>query len=426
MSTLQIPVEALTLDNGLRVVLSPDHRVPLVGIALYYDVGSRNEVQGRSGFAHLFEHLMFEGSAHVKKSEHFQLVSRFGGQTNASTSYDWTNYYESLPSSQLALGLWLEADRMRSLKVDDENFENQRQTVMEERRQRVDNAAYGEAGVRFGEMSFDNWAYAHPIIGYWDDLEGASLDTVQDFHRTWYRPNNAILAISGDLDRDEALGLVSDYFGDIPAGPAPPPPQMQEPPRSVPAHEVMRDGRAQLPLLMANHQAPSATDDDYYTYEMLETLLFHGPSSRLYRRLVVEDRVAVQVGGGYDARRGPSLFSFSGVVAAGRSLDDLVAAWREELGRVAAEPVGEGEWQKALNQLRGQRAYSLEGVLRRALSVSRAALYTGDPGWGNHFLDRIARVTPEAVRRAAARLTADTCVRLDVLPGGEPPSLETP
>jgi zinc protease len=415
--TLHIEVEEHTLDNGLRVVLAPDGRVPIVGVALYYDVGSRNEERGRSGFAHLFEHLMFEGSAHVGKSEHFQWVARFGGQVNGTTSADRTNFYESLPSSQLALGLWLEADRMRSLRVDHDNFEHQRETVMDERRQRVDNAAYGEAGVRFGELSYGCWAYAHPVIGYWEDLEAASLADVQGFYSTYYRPNNAVLAISGDLDRAEALGLAREYFGDIPAGPPPPPPDVAEPAREAEVREVLIDKRARLPAVMCNLQAPGFGDPDFFAFEVLETLLYRGPSSRLYRRMVIDEHLAVQISGGYDARRGPSLFSFSAVAPAGRSLDPAVDAWREELARIAAEPVPGEEWEKAVNQLRAGRVYALEGVLRRALSAARSALYLGDPGWENHYLDRIAEVTPGDVQRIARRWLSGPMVRLDVLPG---------
>ncbi len=418
MSSLHIPVDEHRLENGLRVVLSPDPRVPIVGVAAYYDVGSRNEVPGKSGFAHLFEHLMFEGSANVGKSEHFRYVTRFGGQVNGTTSADRTSYYESLPSAQLALGLWLEADRMRSLRVDRHNFEHQRETVLEERRQRVDNAVYGRAGVRLGELSYACWAYAHPVIGYTEDLEAASLDDVQGFHRRYYRPNNAVLAISGDFDPAEAIGRVRDYYGDIPAGPPPPPPDLREPPRTEAVHEVLTDRRAELPAALINLQVPGFGDPDFFAFEVLETLLFRGPSSRIYRRLVVEERLAIQIGGGYEARRGPSLFSLSAVAAAGRSLDPVAAAWREELDRLIAEPVPAEEWAKAINQLRAGRVYALEGVLRRALSVARSALYTGDPGWENHYLDRVARLDPAAVQRVAARWLSGPEVRLDILPGG--------
>jgi zinc protease len=196
-SLAELPIVRATLDNGLRVVMSPDRTIPTVGIAVYYDVGSRNEVRGRSGFAHLFEHMMFQGSANVAKGEHFQLILNRGGEMNGTTSEDRTNYYETLPSNELALGLWLEADRMKSLAITQENFENQRQTVMEERRQSYDNQPYAKSWLRINELAYqDYWPYAHSTIGDMKDLENAPLSAVQEFFDAYYAPNNAVLSIA--------------------------------------------------------------------------------------------------------------------------------------------------------------------------------------------------------------------------------------
>ncbi|MDP6934762.1 MAG: pitrilysin family protein, partial [Myxococcota bacterium] len=292
-----------TLDNGLRVVLRPDAALPEVSVAVYYDVGSRNEVVGCTGFAHLFEHMMFEGSENVGKTEHFKLIQEWGGQANATTSQDRTNYYETLPSHQVALGLWLEADRMRSLAVNHENFENQRQTVMEERRQRVDNSPYGQAVIRLGEMSYSCFAYAHPVIGSWEDLEAASLDQVQRFHGTWYNPDNAVLAVAGDLDEAEVMDLVDTFYGDISRGGDRPTPDLTEARRTEAQSETVHDSLARLPAVFCNHQAPDYTDPEFFVYEMIETILLRGTSSRLYRRLVIEEQVAVEISGGYEAHR---------------------------------------------------------------------------------------------------------------------------
>jgi len=406
-----------TLSNGLRVALQPDPAIPQVGIALYYDIGSRNESPGTSGFAHLFEHMMFQGSEHVSKGDHFKLVYAWGGDLNGTTSQDRTNYYESLPSNQLGLGLWLEADRMRSLAVNEENFENQRQTVMEERRQRVDNSPYGEAFVRIGEISYANWAYAHPVIGSWEDLENASFDQVQAFHSTWYRPDNAVLAIAGDLDLDEAMDLVHSLFGAIPSGGERPVPDLHEPSRTVTRRESIVDPLAQLPALFVNHQAPNYGDPDFYTYEVIETLLFRGPSCRLYRRMVVDEAIAVQVSGGYEAHRGPSLFGLFGIGSQGGDLNRMEEVYLEELDRLCREPVHEDELDKVLNQLRTGRIFGQESVLNRALALGRSVLYHNDPYWEESYLERVARVTPADVLQVAQRDLQSERVVLAVEPG---------
>jgi len=392
-----------TLSNGLRVAIQPDDAVPQVAVSVYYDVGSRNEQPGTSGFAHLFEHMMFQGSEHVPKGEHFKLIHAWGGDLNGTTSQECTNYYESLPANQLGLGLWLEADRMRSLAVNEENFENQRQTVMEERRQRVDNSPYGQAFIRINEISYDNWAYAHPVIGSWEDLEAASLDQVQAFHRTWYRPDNAVLAISGDLDTDEVMDLVHALFGGIPRGSDRPRLDLREPVRAADVRATIADPLAQLPALFINHQVPSYGDPDFYTYEVIETLLFRGPSCRLYRSMVVDEPVAVQVSGGYEAHRGPSIFGLFAVAPQDGDLERMESLYTGALRRLAEEPVSEEELEKVLNQLKSARVFGQESVLNRALALGRSVLYHNDAHWEEHYLERVARVTAEDVLQVVQR-----------------------
>src|SRR6266852_2245633 len=223
--TFQVPVtpiEQFTLDNGLRVVLNEDHSVPVVSIAVYYDVGSRNEREGRTGFAHLFEHMMFQGSENVPKAAHFQYVSNAGGTMNGTTSSERTNYFETLPANQLPLALWLESDRMRSLKVTQENLDNQRQAVQEEKRLRYDNQPYINAFLLVNELIFKNPANAHSTIGSMEDLDAATIDDVREFFRIYYAPNNAVLTIVGDLEIAEARELVEKYFAGIPRQPDPP------------------------------------------------------------------------------------------------------------------------------------------------------------------------------------------------------------
>jgi predicted Zn-dependent peptidase len=406
-----------TLSNGLRVALQPDASIPQVAIGLFYDVGSRDERPGSSGFAHLFEHMMFQGSEHVPKGEHFKHILAWGGDLNGTTSQDCTTYYESLPAHQLGLGLWLEADRMRSLAVSHDNFENQRQTVMEERRQRVDNSPYGEAFVRINEISYENWAYSHPVIGSWADLENAQLGQVQAFHRTWYRPNNAVLGLAGDFDMDDALDQVHALFGGIERGGERPQTDMSEPRRTEEQRVVITDPLAELPALFINHQAPPYGDPDFYTYEVIETLLFRGPSSRLYRRMVIDEAVVVQVSGGYEAHRGPSVFGLFVVGPQGADLGRAEAIYAEELELLCTRPIEQSELDKVHNQLRTARVFGQESVLNRALALGRSVLYHNDPDWEGRYLERIARVSAEDVMRVAQRDLRAPGVLLQVRPG---------
>src|SRR4051794_38200290 len=235
------PIEQYSLDNGLRVVLSRDTAMPVVSVVVYYDVGSRNERLGRTGFAHLFEHMMFQGSENVPKAGHFQYVFNNGGTMNGTTSTERTNYFETLPSSQLPLALWLESDRMRSLKVTQENLDNQREAVKEEKRLSYDNRPYSNAFLRLNELVYKNHRNAHSTIGSMEDLDAATVEDVQEFFRVYYAPNNAVLTIAGDFDSDEARALVEKYFGTIPSQPAPPPVDVSEPEEVAARSEIYRD-----------------------------------------------------------------------------------------------------------------------------------------------------------------------------------------
>jgi len=372
-----------------------------VGLALYYGIGSRNEERGRSGFAHLFEHMMFQGSANVGKAEHFRHISAWGGQANGTTSRERTNYFEALPSNQLGLGLWLEADRMRSLAVTPENFENQRQTVMEERRQRIDDSPYGEAMVRLGEISYRNWAYGHPVIGSWEDLKNAQFDEVVDFHQTWYRPDNAVLAIAGDVDVEQAMAWINEFYGDIPAGPPRAAPNLTQELRTAAVHEQVADPIAQLPAVFINHQAPPFNHENFPVYEVIEAILFRGQSSRVFRRLVLEEATAVQISGGYEAHNGPSLFGMFGVAGAGAhdDLGKIVAGYKEELDRMANALVSKRELETAIHQIQANWVFRQEGVLNRALALGSAELFHADPLWDKKLLDRVALVTAEDVQK---------------------------
>lgn len=414
----RLPIIRHTLDNGLRVVLSPDRTVPTVAVAVYYDVGSRNEVQGRSGFAHLFEHMMFQGSANVGKGEHFQLIMNRGGSLNGTTSQDRTNYFETLPSNELALGLWLEADRMASLEVTAENYENQRATVMEERRQRIDNQPYVPSFLRINELAYgDYWPYAHSTIGDMADLENAPVEAVQEFFETYYAPNNAVLSLAGDFDADEAMVLVQRYFGAIPRSEVPTysPPAIQ--PQTQARNETMLDANAELPAFHVAYHIPDSNQPDHFALEMLSLILGDGESSRLYQELVKEREICASISVATDDRRGPDLFSFWGVVARDHEAGEAREVIYRELASVASRGVTERELQKAKNRVSAWFVFGLQSNMARARRVAEFELYRGDANLLRQELDRYLVITREDIQRVAGRYFAETGrTTLDVQP----------
>lgn len=414
----QLPIVRRQLDNGLRVVMSPDRTVPTVAVAVYYDVGSRNEVRGRSGFAHLFEHMMFQGSANVGKGEHFVLIGNRGGRANGTTSHDRTNYFETLPSSELALGLWLEADRMKSLAVTGENFENQRLTVKEERRQSYDDRPYANSMLRINDLAYgDYWPYAHSTIGDMQDLDDAPLEAVQQFFDAYYKPNNAVLAIVGDFDPDEAMQLVGRYFGDIGRGPIPPYEPGELEPQTAERTEVMTDRLADLPAFHVAYHIPQSRTEDHYALEVLGMVLGDGDSSRLYQELVKEKEIVSQLSVGTDDRRGPDLFSFFGVMASGHEPAEARSAIYAALEKVASEGITERELQKARNRLNAYFVFGLQSNLSRAKQLAEFELYWGNAELIRAELGRYLAVTAEDVKRVAGEYFAATNrTVLDVVP----------
>jgi zinc protease len=413
-----VDIQQSTLSNGLRIAIQPDGSVPLVGVSLTYDVGSRVEEEGASGFAHLFEHLMFQGSAHVAPGEFVRHIQGSGGIVNGSTGVERTTYYHSAPAHQLALGLWLEADRMRSLAVTEETLERQRATVLDEYRERVEQRAYGRAHGRISEMSYQGFAYGHPVIGYRADIEAASLDAVCDFYQTWYRPDNAVLSITGDVDPEEALDIIYRFFSDIPRGDDRSVLAVDEPPRMLPQRAQMCDPQARLPAVFVNHPAVPYGDPDFYVYEVLETLLFRGASSRLRRQLVTERGAALSLKGGYEAHRGPSVFSLFAVLSEGGDTARLVDEYAAVLAQLSAETVGTNELERVLNQVQSNRVFAQEDVVNRANTLGRSVLVHSDVRFEERYLDRISRVTPGDIIRVARRdFDPNALVALEVSPG---------
>ena len=405
---VQVPVKEYKLKNGLRVILSEDHAAPTYSINVMYNVGSREERKGRTGFAHLFEHMMFQGSENVGKGEHFILIDMNGGSMNGTTNQDRTTYFETLPANQLDLGLFLEADRMRSLAVTQGNLDNQREAVKEEKRLGVDNQPYGKTFETLLDTAYDNFAYKHTTIGSMDDLNAASIQDVTDFFRTYYAPNNAVLTLVGDFRSDEALAKVKKYFESIPSQPAPPAPDVTEPEQKSERRARVEDAFARTPRLDIVYKMPQGNTPDYYALTLLGQILAGGQSSRLYQKLVKEREVAEAIGGGAQERRGPSLFSFVVLPQPGKDLSEIEKMVYEEVERVKNEPVADWELEKVRMSLRRQRAQQLQSTLFRALLIGQYATFYNDPNLINQIEARYNAVTKEDLQRVARTYLKDT------------------
>ncbi|MFE1320153.1 M16 family metallopeptidase [Kitasatospora phosalacinea] len=413
------------LANGLRVVLSEDHLTPVAAVCLWYDVGSRHEVKGRTGLAHLFEHLMFQGSASVSNNGHFELVQGAGGSLNGTTSFERTNYFETMPAHQLELALWLEADRMGSLlaALDETSMENQRDVVKNERRQRYDNVPYGTAFERLTALSFpDGHPYHHTPIGSMADLDAATLEDARAFFRTYYAPNNAVLSIVGDLDPERTIAWVEKYFGSIPAHDGKQPPRDGTLPDTIGA-EVRELVREDVPsrALMAAYRLPHDGTREADAADLALTILGSGESSRLYNRLVRRDRTAVAAGFGLLRLAGAPSLGWLDVKAGGEAtLEQIEAAVDEELARFAAEGPTAAELERAQAQIEREWLDRLTTVAGRADELCRYAVLFGDPKLVNGALPKVLDVTAEEVRAvAAARLRPDNRAVLVYEPTGD-------
>src|SRR6476469_4367623 len=327
----QLDIEEYTLSNGLRVVLNKDDAVPVVSVAVYYNVGSRNERPGRTGFAHLFEHMMFQGSENVPKAGHFQYIMKAGGTMNGTTSSERTNYYETLPANQLPLALWLESDRMRSLAVTKENLDNQREAVKEEKRLRYDNQPYGQIFDLINEMIFKNFANSHSTIGSMEHLDAATVEDVQEFFRIYYAPNNAVLVLSGAFDVDEAKKLIETHFGDIPSQALPAGLDVSEPTEVAAPYREWEDHLAPFPAFLIGWKIPQRRTPEFYALYLAGKVLYDGESSRLYQKLVKGEESVIQLFGFTDERRGPSSIFIGAIPKPERDLSRIRDAIMHEI-----------------------------------------------------------------------------------------------
>jgi len=411
------PIEQYTLDNGLRVVLNQDQSVPVVSVSVYYDVGSRNEPEGRTGFAHLFEHMMFQGSENVPKAAHFQYISNAGGTMNGTTSSERTNYFETLPASELPLALWLESDRMRSLNVTQENLDNQREAVKEEKRLRYDNQPYVNGFLRLFEMSFKNPANAHSTIGSMEDLDAATVDDVREFFRIYYAPNNAVLSIAGDFDRAEAGGLIEKYFATIPRQPEPPLVDVNEPKEVAERVGEFIDKLAPVPAFALGWKIPARRTPAFYALSLASHLLFEGESARLYQKLVKGEESVVQIQGGIDERRGPSGLFIVVIPKPDREGTQIRDTIFKEIADLATNGPSDDEMEKLRNNLFNGAVRSRQASLFRSQQLAEFTLYDGDPELFNTDLQTYLDVTPQRIREAVADyLDTDNRVLLEIVP----------
>jgi predicted Zn-dependent peptidase len=412
-----LKIEYYKLQNDLRVVLNPDDSVPVVSVAVFYDVGSRNEKPGRTGFAHLFEHMMFQGSENVGKAQHFQYISKAGGTMNGTTSSERTNYFETLPANQLPLALWLESDRMRSLAVTKENLDNQREAVKEEKRLRYDNQPYGQVFDLINSMIYKNFANAHSTIGSMEDLDAATVEDVKEFFRIYYAPNNAVLVISGSFDVEEAKKLVEKYFATIPKQPAPPPVDVSEPEEVAAKTKVYEDKLAPLPAFLDGWKVPPRNTTEFKALSLAGKLLYDGESSRLYQKLVKGDESVIQIFGITDERRGPSSIIIGALPKPGRDIKQIRNQIYAEIKQLATEGPTSEEMKKLHNQLINDEIRLRQSSLSRALRIGEYALYDGDPLLINKELEELLKITPEQIRNAVNKyLNTENRAQLDIFP----------
>ena len=406
--SFDVAFKEFKLNNGLRIILAEDHSAPTYSICVTYNVGSRDERPGRTGFAHLFEHMLFQGSENVGKGEHFILVQNNGGSANGTTNPDRTNYFETLPANQLELGIFLEADRMRALNITQPNLDNQRQTVQEERRQNIDNRPYGRTHEAVIATAYANFAYQHSVMGSMEDLNAATVQDAADFFRIYYAPNNAVLSLVGDFQMDVALSLIKKYFESIPAQPPPPIPDVAEPEQKTERRKVIEDAFAQAPRLDIVYKIPTGNTPDWYALSVLGQVLSGGVSSRLYQKLIKDKEVALSVSAGPDERRGPSLFWFSITARPGSDLAALEKMVYEDIERLQNEQIADWELSKVQMQLRRQRAQQHYSTRTRANAFGHYAVYYNDPQLINSVQQKYSQVSKNDLQRVARTYLKET------------------
>ena len=422
---IKVPFEKYKLRNGMRVILSQDNSVPVVAVYMLYGVGARSEEKGRTGFAHLFEHMMFQGSANAPKGVHFKTVEANGGSLNGSTHADYTDYFEVLPSNKLAVGLWLESDRMRSLAITEANLTNQKDAVKEERRLSFDNRPYNTAIIDvWPQLAFRNWQSSHSLIGSFEDLNSASVADVAKFFKTYYAPNNAVLSVVGDIRLPEAKNWIETYFGDIPAQPQPKHPDLSEPAESTSRSEVHKDPLARVPAVLMGWPGPVRRSPDYNALVMADVVFTGGESSRFALNLVKGKQSVVS----YEANPGwpfgnasdykdPGMYAMDLLYNPKFSAKEIVGQVEEEISKIQRNGVDMKELERARTFLRAARIKELQSALTRATLLAQYEMFDGKPDLITAELDTFLAVTPEQIQAMVKKyLVPEKRVVLEIVP----------
>jgi len=397
-----------TLPNGLTVILSEDHSTPIVHLGVWYHVGSKNERPGRTGFAHLFEHMMFKGSKNVGPEEHTSVIASVGGQSNAYTTDDETVFWQTLPANYLPLAAWLESDRMATLRVDKDTFVNEREVVKEERRMRVDNQPYGRLNEIIYDQTFTTHPYKHPTIGSMADLEAASIEDVRAFYDTYYVPENATLVIVGDFELAQAKAIVTQYFGRVPKAVRPVPRDIAVEPAQTREKRVTVEQPWPLPAVVVAYHIPHDGHDDSYPLHIASKVLSDGQSSRIYQSLVYERQLAVTAFGGAHLIEDPNLFYAVAIVQPGQSPDEAIAALIAQMDTMKAQGISERELQRAKNQFARDYITGRESVQQKALQLAHAVVFHKDITSADGEFEIFQRLTTADVKRVAQTYFTET------------------
>jgi zinc protease len=416
----KLQYELTSLPNGLTLALSEDHSTPIVHLNLTYHVGSKNEKPGRTGFAHLFEHLMFKGSKNVQPEAHTSMISSVGGQSNAYTTDDETVFWETVPAQYLPMVLWLEADRMATLRIDKDTFTNEREVVKEERRMRVDNQPYGRLNEIIYNQAFTVHPYKHPTIGSMEDLEAASVDDVRDFYRTYYVPSNATLTLVGDFDSNQAIQLVNQYLGRVPKADREVPRDIPKEPPQTKEKRVTLEQAWPLPAVVVAYHVTYDGHPDSYPLHVAAKVLSDGQSSRIYKKLVYETQMAVAAFGSANLIEDPNLFYAVGIVQPGRSTADVADALIGEMERLKTEPIGERELQRTKNQFARDYILMRESNQQKAQLLAHAIVIHRDVRTADGEFDIFQGITAADVQRVARTyFRAENRLVLTIMPSGK-------
>src|SRR5687767_5039046 len=415
----KLQYQITTLPNGLRVILSEDHSTPIVHISVWYHVGSKNERAGRTGFAHLFEHMMFKGSRNVEPDSHTSIIASVGGRSNAYTTEDETVFWQTLPAHYLPLALWLEADRMATLRVDDDAFRREREVVKEERRMRVENQPYGRLSEIIYDHAFTTHPYKHPTIGSMADLESASISDVRDFHSTYYVPENATVTVVGDFDSQQAIQMMAQYFARVPKATKPVPRDIPREPQQTKERRAVVEESWPLPAVVVAYHVTYDGHPDAYPLHMTSKILSDGQSARIPREIVYRKRLALTAFGSGNITADPNLFYAVALVQPGKTVAEVERALIEEFDKLKKEQVTAAELQRAKNQWARDYILGRESIQEKALHLSHAAVIHNDITTADGEFDIFMNVTAAEMQKVAQRYFTETNrLVLHIMPRG--------